>query len=232
MNEQLWTEHLGFLSDSLLAQIRRARVGSGHATIKGSSIEEALRKLLRQYLPSMFHIGTGQVANNNGEISPQIDILIYDRTTFPHLAVNEDGSVIICCEPLFATVECKTKWANRNILDNFVGLKSVESKRHGTYFGYRDNFSGYFVFVIDKLERPFLDNFGDPVRFVGVYTLEGKRSWRSPFQTSSFTTHDGNALEFFIKDILEDSMRKSLIELGTLEQTREAVGSYFGWDKH
>lgn len=212
-------------------------MGSKHPNIKGASIEEALRRILRQYLPSVYHIGTGQVANNevtdrDGQnLSPQIDILVYERTTFPHLAVNEDGSVIICCEPLFATIECKTKWNKKNVLENFLRLKEVESKRYGKYFGAIDNFSGYFVFIIDKLKKPSLVGFEDQDRFVGFYTLEGERSWRSPFQTSTFTTHDGNALEFLIKDVLEDSMRKDLLEIGTLEDTREAVRKYFGWDK-
>jgi len=212
-------------------------MGSKHPTIKGASIEEALRRILRQYLPSVYHIGTGQVANNEvadsegTNISPQIDILIYERTTFPHLAVNEDGSVIICCEPLFATVECKTKWNKKNVLEKFSRLKAVESKRYGKYFGAIDNFSGYFVFIVDKLRKPSLADFEDENRFFGFYTLEGERSWRSPFKSSSFTTHDGNPLEFLIKDILEDSMRKDLSEIGNLEDTREAVRKYFGWDK-
>ena len=84
-----WTEHHGFLNDSLLAQVKRARIGSEHPNIKGASIEEALRKILRQYLPSVYYIGTGQVANNQvadtkeQNISSQIDSLIYERTTFP-----------------------------------------------------------------------------------------------------------------------------------------------------
>ncbi len=237
MQKHPWTEHLGFLKDSLLAQVKRARRGSAHPTIKGASIEEALRRILRQYLPSVYHIGTGQVANNEvsdseeQNISPQIDILIYERTTFPHLAVNEDGSVIICCEPLFATVECKTKWNKKNVLENFLRLKEVESNRYGKYFGAIDNSSGYFFFIIDKLKKPSIVGFEDQDRFVGFYTLEGERSWRSPFRTSTFTTHDGNPLEFLIKDVLEDSMRKDLPEIGTLEDTREAVRKYFGWDK-
>ena len=93
VSAQFWTEHLHWLSQSLLAQTQRARAGSQHTLIKGSSIEEALRRILRHYLPTALHVGTGQVANNIQEISPQIDILIYDRGTFPHLAVNEDGSV-------------------------------------------------------------------------------------------------------------------------------------------
>jgi len=169
------------------------------------------------------------VANAAQEISPQVDILIYDRTTFPHLAVNEDGSVVICCEPLYATVECKTIWDVGRVTDHFDRLKKVEAGRYAEFFGDRDENSGYFVFVVDRLSSPDLSALEDADRFVGAYSLRGAKSWRSPFEESDFAPHEGNALEAFLRDILEDSMRKSLVELGTLRNTYEAVSKYFGW---
>ena len=81
------------------------------------------------------------------------------------------------------------------------------------------------------MNKPHLDLFKDPKRFIGVYSLEGHQSWRSPFQSSDFESHKGNALEFFIQDILEDTMRKNIIELGSLEETRKAIKLYFNWEK-
>ena len=231
MTARFWTEHLRWLSKSLMAQTRRARAGSKHTLIKGSSIEEALRRILRHYLPSALHIGTGQVANNLQETSPQVDILIYDRGTFPHLAVNEDGSVVVCCEPLYASVECKTQWSGEKVATHYKRLKNVESKRYGEYFGHPENTSGYFVFVVDALAEPDLSELQDSARCVCVYSLEAKRSWRSPFEISDFTVNTGNALELFLQDILQDCMRKCLPEIGSLEDTYEAVSKYFGWEK-
>jgi len=170
------------------------------------------------------------VANSVDEISPQIDILIYDSGTFPHLAVNEDGSVVICCEPLYASVECKTQWDKAEVAGHFNKLKDVESKRYAKYFGDPENASGYFVFVLDSLADPDLADLREPSRCVGVYSLQAERSWHSPFRALDFTNHSRNALELFLRDVLEDSMRKSLRELGTLEVTYEAVSKYFGWE--
>ena len=80
-----WTEHLKRLCDSLVAQADRIRVGSDHSVIKGTSIEYVIRRTLKEYMPSNFTIGTGQIANNQNEISPQIDILVYDTNTFPRV---------------------------------------------------------------------------------------------------------------------------------------------------
>jgi len=43
-----WTEHLKRLCDSLVAQTDRARVGSDHSVIKGTSIEYVIRRTLKE----------------------------------------------------------------------------------------------------------------------------------------------------------------------------------------
>lgn len=108
-----WTEHLQRLRDALDAQTDLVRVSSAHSTIKGSSIELVIKQLLQGYLPKMFCVGTGQIANRRNELSPQIDIIVYDAPTFPHLAVNVDSSVIVCTESVAAVVECKYTWPPR-----------------------------------------------------------------------------------------------------------------------
>lgn len=229
MNTQLWAKHLICLKESLITQTRRVRAGSKHTGIKGSSIETILRKILYLYLPNSFHVGTGQFANHSHKISPQIDILIYDRETFPHLSVNEDSSVIICCESLYSTIECKTKWNRRKIENHFDQVKKVDSKRYGEYFSHPENTPGYFIFLLENLPKINLSDLSDNNRFIGIYSLEGGICWRSPFQTIQFTQHKGNALDFFLKDVLHDCMRKNLQELGTRDDTYKVVSKYLGW---
>ena len=123
-----WTEHMKRLRDSLIAQTDRARAGSDHTVIKGSSIEYVVRRTLTEYMPSNFSVGTGQIANNENEISPQIDVLVHDTNTFPRLAVNEDSSVIVCCESVFGIVECKSQYDHKRVKKHFDSFVSVESK--------------------------------------------------------------------------------------------------------
>lgn len=198
---QFWIEHLNRLRDSLLAQTERIRAGSGHSTIKGSSIEAVVRRTLREYLPTQFHIGTGQVANNQQEISPQIDALVYDRSTFSHLAVNEDSSVVICCEPLLAAVECKSRWDGNDVVNHYSGFAKVESKRY-EHFAERGMAAGYFVLIIDNMSSPNLASLQDMDRFVGVYSLASGISWSSSFDKSDFSEQTGNALEMFLQHVM------------------------------
>jgi hypothetical protein len=226
--DRFWTEHLKRLRDSLVAQTDRARVGSDHSVIKGTSIEYVIRRTLSDYMPSDFAIGTGQIANNQNEISPQIDILVFDTNTFPRLAVNEDSSVIVCCESLFEIVEIKCQYDQKLVSKHFKKLIEVESKRHGM-FGADGMASGYFVLVVDPM-NPDLSKFEDSKRFVGFYSLKDSKSWSSPYKQTKFSAHDGNGLDFFLHHIMSDCMRKGLSELGSLEYTYDTVAKYLGWN--
>ena len=226
--DRFWTEHLKRLRNSLVAQTDRARVGSDHSVIKGTSIEYVIRRTLSDYMPSNFAIGTGQIANNQNEISPQIDILVFDTNTFPRLAVNEDSSVIVCCESVFEIVEIKCQYDQKLVSKHFKKHLEVESKRHGM-FGADGMASGYFVLVVDPM-NPDLSKFEDSKRFVGFYSLKGSKSWSSPYKQTKFSAHDGNGLDFFLHHIMSDCMRKGLSELGSLEYTYNTVAKYLGWN--
>lgn len=225
--QNFWAEHLERLCASLIAQTDRARRGSKHTLIKGTSIEFVIRRTLREYLPSAFHIGTGQIVNNRNQIGPQIDILVYDALSFPRLAVNEDNSVVICSESVHAIVECKSSWDSKVIKDHFTKFAEVDSNRYGM-FGTPGMQAGYFVLIMDSIQ-PDIKPFQFTDRSIGFYSLKGKKAWASRYQNPYFTEIEGNSLDFFLNDIMYDCMRKGLSELGSLEHTYEAVRQYLGW---
>jgi len=227
--QPLWSDNLDRLRDSLVAQANRIRTGSRHPTIKGTSLEVVLRRTLRDYLPGHFTIGSGQAANNLHAISPQLDIIVYDHSAFPHLAVNEDSSVIICCESILAAVECKTAWKADDAVTHFQGFCDVESRRHNE-FAHTSNAAAYFVVVFEPatVNPEHLSSLQDETRFVGVYTINGNSSWSSPYQRTDFAENRGNALALFLQDILSDCMRKGQKELGTFTLAHHVFASYFG----
>lgn len=220
-----WSEHLKRLCASLIAQTDRIRAGSKHTVIKGTSIEVVIRRILKEYMPHKFEIGTGQVANRHNEISPQIDILIYDAKTFPRLAVNEDSSVIVCCECVSAAIECKAAWDRKKVSKHFANFINVDSKRYGMF----DDLAGYFVLIIDSMKPDFSD-IKSAERFVGLYSLKGENSWSSKYEEIEFFQESGNALEIFLNHVMYECMRKGTMEVGNLEHTYEAVSQYLGWD--
>jgi hypothetical protein len=223
-----WTEHIERLSASLLAQIDRIRNGSDHGTTIGNGVECVLRRTLSDYLPRYFEVGTGQVCNFRQKLSPQLDILIHDRSCFPPLAVNEDGSVIVCAEPTKSVVECKTAWDSIKVENHFKRFAEVQNIRVER-FKDPNTIAGYFVFLVDSCPAIVPASPNDETRFVGIYSLSQGKAQRSPVGTGTFALESGNALEMFLRDLLFDCMKKGQTEPGTFEWSYETVQRYMNW---
>ena len=223
-----WSKHFERLSDTIQAQIERARAGAEHATIKGTCLEVIVCDTLRKYLPSYFKVGTGQVANSEGKLTPQLDVVVYDGNAFPHLAVNEDSSVVICCESLLATVECKIPPPKKlDLKKHYDRFCMVEYERHSN-FQDPELKAGYFVLIYESFQ-PGLDSFEDNERSIGFYSLQADKSWWSEYGQQTFVQHDARVLERFFENILMDCMRRGQLELGTFEDAYEVIKTYLGW---
>jgi hypothetical protein len=224
----LWTNNFDLLRDSLLAQAKRIRSNYSHPTITGTSLEVVLRRTLRDYLPDYFAIGSGQLVNNKGEKSPQLDIIVYDHNVFPHLAVNEDSSVIVCCEAMVAAIECKARWDGATIGEHYSKFAEAESVRYKNYSD-SSNAAAYFAVVFDDLNliSSSLSAFKDDGRVVGMYSVEGTKSWHSGLGEKEFAVREGNGLAALVQDILFDCMRKGQKEVGDFSLAYEALHTYF-----
>jgi len=230
MPEPLWVDNLERLSKSLLAQLARIRAGSTHATIKGGSLEAVVRRTLREYLPGYFGIASGQIANGKHEVSPQLDVMVYDHSAFPHLAVNEDSSVVVCCEALYGTVECKTTWDKTRVEDHLRRFAAIESQRGPEYAG-SSNAAAYYVLVFDddRLNAEAVADLTDEGRFVGVYTIAGRKVWSSAPETGQFVERTGNALSLLLGDLLADCMEKGQKDVGSFNVAHATLKPYLGW---
>jgi hypothetical protein len=227
MPQPLWADNLERLSESLLAQLGRIRAGSTHATTKGGSLEAVVRRTLREYLPGHFRVASGQIASSTHQLSPQLDVMVYDCNAFPHLTVNEDSSVVVCCEALYGTVECKTTWDRERFQEHFQRFAAVESQRGEEYAG-TYNAAAYYALVFDNanIGVDLLDGLGDDGRFVGVYTVAGRTAWSSPPERREFSRREGNALSLLLGDLLADCMEKGQKDEGSFNRAYAALKPY------
>jgi hypothetical protein len=157
-----------------------------------------------------------------------MDVMVYDQNVFPHLAVNEDSSVMVCCESLFATVECKMRWDGKGVAEHFRKFAEVESRRHPS-FSAPSNAAAYFVVIFDPLNLDSTDFFSleDQSRAIGIYTVEGDRSWHSPQGEKQFALSEGNGFALLLKDILFDCMGKGQKDVGDFSRAYDVVQTYF-----
>lgn len=123
--------------------------------------EVILINYLRKILPESVGVGTGFVKNNDGLLTNQIDIIIYDRN-YPKL-FSEGDFVILMPDSVLGIVEVKSK-ANHNSLtkrkkkNNSIIENSTLDKchRNGEIIGRNDIFNGIFSY---DTEYKFSSNF-------------------------------------------------------------------------
>ncbi len=116
--------------------------------------EVILINYLRKILPESVGVGTGFVKNNDGLLTNQIDIIIYNRN-YPKL-FSEGDFVILMPESVLGIVEVKSK-ANHNSFtkrqkkNNSIIENSTLDKchRNGEIIGRNDIFNGIFSYDTD-----------------------------------------------------------------------------------
>lgn len=99
---------------SILLSVDRALSSSPNAQTIGVNGELPLLKFLNRYLPSTFRAVSGHFITPNGNISPQIDIMILD-SRYPLLSENLDGSVLAMLHSVIQTIEVKTNLTSIDI---------------------------------------------------------------------------------------------------------------------
>jgi hypothetical protein len=108
----------------LLAKTGQAELLS-HNLEKGLGNEQALRDLLIAFLPRKFGVGKGKVANAIGEMSKQLDVIVYDAINCPTLFVDENKNQILPIEGVYCVIEVKTTLTSQTLSEAFSNLASV-----------------------------------------------------------------------------------------------------------
>lgn len=107
-----------------------------HPTAKGAETELNWIGLLRTYLPERYKVDSGFVVDHEGNISEQIDIIIYDRHFTPFIFRGENV-VYIPAEGIYAIFEVKPHFDKNNYDYAVKKLKSVrELKRTSANFSH------------------------------------------------------------------------------------------------
>lgn len=107
-----------------------------HPTSKGSESELNWIGLLRTYLPDRYTVDSGFVVDHEGNISDQIDVIIYDRHFTPFIFRGEN-IVYIPAEGVYAIFEVKPHFGKTNYDYAVKKLNSVKTlKRTSAEFAH------------------------------------------------------------------------------------------------
>ena len=90
----------------MLASLNVDRVFIEHPGSKGDATEQRWIDFLRTYLPDRYKVDKAIVIDSTGNVSEQMDIVIYDAIYTPFI-FNQDGFMYIPAESVYAVFEVK-----------------------------------------------------------------------------------------------------------------------------
>lgn len=94
------------LQKQMLVELSTNRLFIDHPGTKGDSIENVWIEWLRKYLPTKYCVDKAIVIDSNGDISHQMDLVIYDEQFTPFV-FNQNGVKYIPAEGIYAVFEVK-----------------------------------------------------------------------------------------------------------------------------
>lgn len=115
-----------------------------HNASKGAFREQILKKLLRPFLPGAYGISGGQAFDPQGEISKQLDVVIYDAI-HSYIAPYTDDFIYFPCESVFGNIEIKSKLNKQSLYDALKNIESLKKLK-------RDPIDTFFVNPIKPLQ--------------------------------------------------------------------------------
>ena len=125
MSDKLNSIYTG-LRDVLASSLGVNRRVLDHPGAKGEGSELRWENFLREHLPQRYHVARGFVIDRNGEVSEQIDLIVYDRQYTPHL-YRHDQQVFIPAESVYAMLEVKQTVDKGTI--EYAGKKAASVRR-------------------------------------------------------------------------------------------------------
>ena len=97
-----------------------------HPTAKGTATELHWLKMLGDYLPQRYRADNAFVLDCEGNLSDQIDIVVYDRQYSPFL-FNEAGAKYVPAESVYAVLEVRQELSAENIA--YAGAKAASVRK-------------------------------------------------------------------------------------------------------
>ncbi len=102
------------LQTQMEAKLTFNRSVVGHSTAKGDFTELEWIEMLSTYLPKRYCADKAFVIDSDGEISDQIDIVIFDRQYSPFI-LRQNGVTYVPAECVYAVIEVKQDLSKENI---------------------------------------------------------------------------------------------------------------------
>ena len=126
---------LAHTSEQMLSEFKQIRTSFDHNGTAGEGGEAVVAKFLRSQLPQSIGISTGQILDVTGQISKQVDVILYDAEHTPMLFSNQNERItLVPAEGVLGVVEVKTHLRSRDIEICLANCRSVKQLVRTAYF--------------------------------------------------------------------------------------------------
>ena len=117
-NTAIYRKVLSSAQNKLSASIEQIRDSIPHSAEIGALIERQFRSQLEEVLPAKIGVSQGFVVDSIGNVSRQMDIILYDKLNTPRIFAS-DGAQMFPVEATYACGEIKTTLNASELVDSF-----------------------------------------------------------------------------------------------------------------
>jgi hypothetical protein len=114
------------LQKEMLASLSTSRKHIPHAPSKGDATENDWKEWIRKYFPERYKVEKAFIIDLSGNISEQIDLVVFDRTYSPFL-FNHENSYYVPVESVYAAFEVKQVLNKANM--NYAAKKAASIRK-------------------------------------------------------------------------------------------------------
>lgn len=102
------------VQEEMTAKLKSTRSVVAHPGTKGAVSEASWLEMLKKYLPERYAAESAFVLDSTGQISDQIDVVVYDRHFSP-LLLSQEGVRYVPAESVYGVFEVKQELNRENI---------------------------------------------------------------------------------------------------------------------
>jgi hypothetical protein len=158
----VFNEFFRLKTEELLNQLSQVKTFiKKHNPTIGILTEEILRQFLSTFLPKGVSVEQGFIAGKGGDLSKQIDIIIYDSQRFaPYYRIND--IVVVPMESVIAIVEVKTTVKSKTLFHDIINyFYSVSNYLHPN--------TSTHLFIYNSADVGMLDSYFRSFKHPGEY---------------------------------------------------------------
>lgn len=109
-----------------------------HKELRGRAREIVIKDFLKKYLPPALGVEGGEIISSKGQVSKQMDVIVFDRLHCP-LLIRADEVHVFPVEGIYAIVEVKSLLESRELTDCVEKIQSVKRMPKEAYIQQKGN---------------------------------------------------------------------------------------------